>query len=213
MTKCIVFFGKTVCSQTKININNNLGGRKGAETITIDVLEKYIYTFAVRKYVSTARNNLAPGEVRIDGAPLSSDYNYHISADPDENAVKLADVTLSASKAKVSIFFHGFKSAVQEIQVPLNPEAEGNLLLDSDKGKEYFDWWIPFCLDGERGLESLRIVNKLTSALPKESYCESLYAQKIQDDLLKIVQKEGQKVVTSFVQQKQAGSNKLKRNI
>ena len=207
MTKCIVFFGKTACSKTHIDVNNNQGGRKGAETITIDVLEKYIYTFAVRKYVSTAKNNLAPGENRVAGAPLSSDFNYPISAEPDEGQIKLENKPLSDSRAKVAIFVNGFKSAVKEISVPLNPE--GNTLLESDKDKEILDWWVAFCLDGEKGLESLRIVNKMTSALPQESYCEGIYPQKPQADLVKDVLKEEPKV-SSFVQLKQG--NKIKRN-
>jgi len=41
-TKCMVFFGKTKCSKTRMNVDNFLGGEKGAETITNDLLEKYI---------------------------------------------------------------------------------------------------------------------------------------------------------------------------
>lgn len=174
-TKCMVFFGKTSCSKTQLDIDNRMGGRKGAETITIEVLEKYIYTFAVRKYVSTSVDNLAPGEKRVEGAPMSSDYNYEILPD-NERPELLPNITLSESTAKVSIFVAGFKNAIQEIVVPLN--VQDNLLMDSDKNKKYYDWWLAFCLNGTEGMNSIKIVNKLTSELPKETYCEGLYNTK-----------------------------------
>lgn len=171
-TKCMVFFGKTMCSKTRIDVDNKMGGRKGAETITIDVLEKYVYTFAVRKYVSTAKDNLAPGEQRVEGAPMSSDYNYEVLPD-SERPDKIANVTLSESNAKVSIFVNGFKNAIREINVPAS--VEGNFLLETDKNKKYYDWWVPFCLNGAQGMQSLRVVNKMTTEIPKETYCEDLY--------------------------------------
>jgi len=171
-TKCQVFFGKTICSKTHIDVDNNMGGNKGAETITIDVLEKFIYTFAVRKYVSTAKDNLAPGEKRIEGAPLNSDYNYEFLPE-SERPELIANATLSESNAKISIFVNGFKNAIREIIVPSNPEE--NLLSDTDKNKKYYDWWVPFCLNGSQGIDSLKIVNKMTTEQPKETYCEGLY--------------------------------------
>jgi hypothetical protein len=171
-TKCMVFFGKTMCSKTRIDVDNKLGGKKGAETITIDILEKYIYTFAVRKYVSTAKDNLAPGEQRVAGAPMTSDYNYQFLPD-SERPELIANVTLAESNAKISIFVNGFKNAIREITIPINVEA--NLLLESDKNNKYYDWWVPFCLNGSVGMESLKVINKLTSQIPKEAYCEAHY--------------------------------------
>lgn len=172
-SKCQVFFGKSVCSKTHIDVDNNMGGNKGAETITIDVLEKFIYTFAVRKYVSNAKDNLAPGEKRVDGAPLNSDYNYEFLPE-SERPELIANATLSESNAKISIFVSGFKNAIREIIVPSNPEE--NLLSDADKNKKDYDWWVPFCLNGAQGIDSLKVVNKMTTEQPKETYCEGLYS-------------------------------------
>ncbi len=171
-TRCQVFYGKQECSKTRIDVDNKFGGKKGAETITIDVLEKYIYTFAVRKYVSTVKDDLASGEVRVEGAPRSSDYNYEVLPE-SERPELIANVTLSQSNAKLSIFIGGYKNAIREIIVPL--DVENNLLSDSDKNKKYHDWWLGFCLNGSQGISSLRIVNKLTSEMPKEAYCEEIY--------------------------------------
>jgi len=205
-TKCLVFFGKPNCSKTQIDVINNHSRKKGAETITIELLEKYIYTFAVRKYVSTAKDNLAPAEKRVPGAPYSSDHNYEFSAEEKEGTELLPNVALSASKAKVAIFVHGFKSAVKEINVPLN--SQGNLLLDSDKDKKSLDWWVPFCLDGEKGLNSLKIVNKLTSSLPQESFCEGIYKKTEINSVSSSVSYEPK--VYTFAEVR--GLNKLKRN-
>lgn len=172
-TKCMVFFGKTVCSKTRIDVDNKLGGKKGAETITIDLLEKYIYTFAIRKYVSTAKDNLAPGEERVEGAPMSSDYNYEFLPE-SERPELIANATLAESNAKISIFVSGFKNAIREITVPVS--VEGNLLLESDKNNKYYDWWVPFCLNGSLGVQSIKIVNKLTTEMPKDTYCQGLYS-------------------------------------
>lgn len=172
-SSCQVYFGKKTCSGTHLDVDNNQGGRKGSETITIDILEKYIYTFAVRKYFDASENGLAPGEIRVEGAPLSADYNYAILPETDRPEL-LPNITLSESRAKVSVFISGFKAALREINVPVTPV--GNLLYPTtDKDNKYYDWWLAFCLDGKAGLESLRIVNKLSSKNPKDTYCENLY--------------------------------------
>ena len=116
-TKCLVYYGKTLCSKVRLDVNNNKGGRKGAETLTIDLLEKYIYTFTVKKFINTVVDNLAEGERRVEGAPLNSDYNYEMLPE-SERPELLPNIPLYQSKAKVSIFVNGFKMAIQEINVP-----------------------------------------------------------------------------------------------
>ena len=64
------------------------------------------------------------------------------------------------------------------IDVP-NTNSKDNLLKDSDKentaADAKFDWWHVFCLDGYKGLKSLKTINKLTEKNPKHTYCEDLY--------------------------------------
>jgi len=115
---------------------------------------------------------LDPGEQKVEGAPMTSDYNYQFLLG-SERPELIANVTLAESNAKISIFVHGFKNAIREITIPVNVEA--NLLLESDKNKKYYDWWVPFCLNGSVGMESLKVINKLTSQIPKEAYCEAHY--------------------------------------
>jgi hypothetical protein len=166
--RCTVFFGKKRCKELRLDVDNNMGGRKGAETITINALENYIYTFVVRKFVDKSVNGLAPGEERVDGAP-EEDY---------EKPEKLPDIPIHESKAKLSIFIGGIQQSLLSITIPSSNSKE-NLLLDSDKestdDSKKFDWWHVFCLDGSKGLASLKTINKLTVNNPKHSYCEDLY--------------------------------------
>jgi len=169
-TKCWVFFGKSRCAKTRIDVDNNLGGRKGGESITIDVLEKYIYTFAVKKFVTVSKGNLAKDEKMIQDAPV--DETGPVSEE-EKLAILIPDIPLSQSRAKVAIFINGFKNAIQEIFVPT--ETPENYLLDKDKYSVNHDWWLAFCLNGNQGLESLKIVNKLSTSAPSETYCEGVY--------------------------------------
>lgn len=179
-TKCWVFFGKSRCAKTHIDVDNNLGGRKGGETITIDVLEKYIYTFAVKKFVTVSKGNLAKDEKMIQDAPVDEMGSL---SDDEQLARQIPDIPISQSRAKVAIFVNGFKNAIQEIFVPI--DSQENLLLESDKNTTNHDWWLAFCLDGNQGLNSLKIVNKLTTSAPRETYCEGVYNKNksvVQDD-------------------------------
>jgi len=204
-SKCQVFFGKTVCSKTHIDVENNMVGGKGAQTITIDVLEKFIYTFAVRKFISNTKDNLALGEKRVDGAPLNSDYNYEFLPE-SERPDLIANATLSESNAKISIFVNGFKNSIREIIIPSN--AEDNLLLDTDKNKKNYVWWLPFCLNGVQGMDSLKIINKMTAEQPKETYCESLYSTGNIAPSTSSTSIENQTIKNLFVE---TSSNKMKK--
>lgn len=165
--RCSVFFGRKRCKGLRLDVDNNIGGRKGAETITINVLENYIYTFVVRKYVDESEHGLAPGEERVDGAP-EEDY---------EKPEKLPNIPIHESKAKLSIYVGGTQKSLLSINIP-SSDSKDNLLNDSDKensGDKKFDWWHVFCLDGSQGLESLKTINKLTTKNPRHTYCENLY--------------------------------------
>lgn len=166
--RCSVFFGKKKCKGLRLDVDNNLGGRKGAETITIELLENYIYSFVIRKYVDTSLNGLGPGEERVEGAPVE-DY---------KKPETLPDIPIYESNAKLSIFVGGVRKSIITINVP-SSNSKDNLLLDSDKEssdeEKKFDWWHVFCLDGSKGLSSLKTINKLTVSNPLHTYCESLY--------------------------------------
>merc|ERR1712151_1119212 len=89
---------------------------------------------------------------------------------------KLPDIPIHESKAKVQIYIGGASKSILTIQIPSSSSKE-NLLKETDKAdaKKKFDWWHVFCLDGTKGLQSLRTINKLTENSPKHMYCEDLY--------------------------------------
>merc|ERR1711957_113616 len=121
-----------------------------------------------RKYVDVSVDGLGPGEERVDGAP-EEDY---------EKPEKLANIPIYQSKAKLAIFVGGVSTSIITIDVP-NSDSKDNLLKDTDKEKtgddKKFDWWHVFCLDGSKGLASIKTINKLTVKNPKHTYCEKLY--------------------------------------
>lgn len=169
-TVCTVFFGGRYCNEVSSSADNNKGGRKGSETITIELLQNFIYTFVARKYIDKSDNGHLKEEKRVNGSPL-----FHYSK--PEN---LTDVNIDKSKARISLFASGFSQKLFEFFIPDNI-AEGNLLYPEDeKGHEEkeFNWWLGFCLDGSQGVDSIKIVNKLSIKDPLFTYCESLYFKK-----------------------------------
>lgn len=203
--RCTVFFGKKRCKGLRLDVDNNLGGRKGAETITINILENYIYTFVVRKYVDESENGLAPGEERVDGAP-EEEY---------EKPEKLPNIPIHESKAKLSIFVGGVSKSLLTINVPTSASID-NLLKESDKEnteeKRKFDWWHVFCLDGSQGLESLKTINKLTMKNPRHMYCEDLYFNEPGFDSPVPRPSEQKSGRARFIEMYAKGKNEKKRN-
>ena len=97
-TVCSIFFGGKFCNEVYLNADNNKGGRKGAETITIKLQENFIYTFIARKYVDKSENGHLKGEIRVKGAP---EVHYH----KPENT---KNVNMDKSNAKISLCSSGF---------------------------------------------------------------------------------------------------------
>jgi hypothetical protein len=166
-TACSVFFGKKYCNGVLLNADNNHGGRKGAESITIELLEDFVYSFIAKKYDEKTENGNLKGEITVPGAPKI------INKIPD----KFADINFIDSKAKVSLYTSGYEFSLFDTFIPNNLARE-NLLFPNQDEKNLpkdINWWLAFCLDGSKGIDSIRIVNKLSSSEPKFTYCEELY--------------------------------------
>ena len=90
---------------------------------------------------------------------------------------KFENVNFIDSKAKISLYTSGYEFSLFETFIPNNLARE-NLLFPSDdenNSPKDINWWLAFCLDGSQGIDSIRIVNKLSSKEPKFTYCEKLY--------------------------------------
>jgi hypothetical protein len=151
-SKCEVYFGKRDCAGTVLDVDNFNGGSNGVETITINTLGQYIYTFAVHKFVQQ------------DPAKKEDE-----KTDP---GAKIPNIPLSKSKAKISVYSSEFKGPIYQLEIP---SFSDNNLIEKGKSEDDYTWWMGFCLDGKKGLNSLALVNKLTTEKPNYTLCENLF--------------------------------------
>ena len=154
--KCHVYFGNKACTGVELDVDNTKGGKNGVETITINSLGNYVYTFYVHKYVDSTSGN-ADGETRTPS--FTPTQNEYIS---DINAVKLYE-----SKAKVVVYGAGYRAPIATFEVGTAP-------CDTEEQKEY-KYWVLFCLNGSEGVSSLKGINELVEEAPSYSYCDEFY--------------------------------------
>jgi hypothetical protein len=166
-SQCEIYFGARNCLGTTLDVDNLNGGNKGVETITINTLGKYIYTFAVHKYVDVSNGSSANGDDAIDMMMDETPV-----APPVQPVSDIPDLPLSKSSAVVSVYTSEFKGPMYRVTVP--SFLEENLLVSGTDDSSN-TWWVALCLDGNQGITSLKTVNKLSSEKPKNNFCETLY--------------------------------------
>jgi hypothetical protein len=154
--KCEVFFSKKECAGVDLDVDNLKGGKNGVETITIREIGKYVYTFAVHRYIDISQGQ-NQGEVPIADSPT------------DNIKTNIPAIPLSNSKATVTVYGKGFKGPLMSVTVPDLP-SEGE-----DTNPENYNWWTVFCLDGSKGINSITAINKLSVVKPTFSACENYY--------------------------------------
>ena len=69
---------------------------------------------------------------------------------------------LPESNGTVSIYVNGYKKEVFTVNVNDSKNNKG-------------EWWVVFCLDGKRGISSLRTINEFYEEQPNFSFCEKIY--------------------------------------
>ena len=148
-----MYFGNKDCTGLNLDVDNTKGGKNGVETITINSLGNYIYSFYVHKYVDGSQGN-AVGENRIDSVPIGGDYEK-----PIDNTK-----TLFNSEAKVIVYGAGYRAPIAKFEVKTLEE----------KGDEY-RYWNVFCLDGSKGVDSLKAVHQLAEEAPSYTFCDDFY--------------------------------------
>ena len=172
-SKCEVYFGQRDCVGTSLDTDNFNGRSNGVETITINLLGNYIYTFAVNKYVDLT-NGQAEGDTTVSGQEESNTLQVEI-VDKDNG---IPDSTLSQSTAKISVYSFGYKGPIFVLVVPtFRPE---NLIVSTEDGsgindEKSYNWWLAFCLNGTTGFNSLTPVNKLSTDIPSNTYCRDIF--------------------------------------
>lgn len=168
-SKCEVYFGKRECVGVNLDTDNFLGGKKGVETITIERMGNYIYTFAVHKYIDIS-GGVATGDNPVPGSEVDNQFINN----EDGNSTVLPNTPLSDSNAKISVYVHGFKAAIVTLIVPNKFQAQTD---DMNFDTNNYNWWTALCLNGKVGIDSLKVLNKLTINKPSYLDCENAYAK------------------------------------
>jgi hypothetical protein len=166
--KCDVFFGRKSCVGSVLDIDNRKGGKLGVETTTVGTLGKYIYMVYINKYLDAA-SRTAAGEPT---AVVQLDDNNPITT-TSSTLSKVPDTTLAGSMGTISVYSSNFSSPVLQLTTP-NEIKDNNVVTGSADDPRNFNWWIGFCIDGSKGLSSLKTVNKFSKTKPDISYCENL---------------------------------------
>lgn len=155
--QCEVFFGKKNCQFTVLNNENYNNGTQGSQVITIEKLGNYTYTFAVKKFVVND-DPIARKEIKAPGAEGEAPKEVF----PEFMRNEKGESDLPESNATVSIYVNGYKKEVFTVTV-------------NDSKKNKGEWWVVFCLDGKRGISSLRTINEFYEEQPNFSFCEKVY--------------------------------------
>jgi hypothetical protein len=168
LSKCEIYFGRKSCVGAALDIDNRKGGKLGVETVTISTLGKYNYMVLINKYIDSSQGR-ADGESTIvvpldDSNPITSSSS---------TLSKVPDTTLAGSLGTVSVYSPNFNSPVFKLTIP-NEIKNTNVVNSAPGEPKEFNWWIAFCLDGTKGLNSLKTVNKFSRTKPDISYCENL---------------------------------------
>lgn len=155
--QCEVFFGKKNCQFTVLNNENYNNGTQGSQVITIEKLGNYTYTFAVKKFVVND-DPIARNEIKAPGAEGEAPKDVF----PEFMRNGKEEFDLPESNGTVSIYVNGYKKEVFTVNVNDSKNNKG-------------EWWVVFCLDGKRGISSLRTINEFYEEQPNFSFCEKIY--------------------------------------
>ena len=160
--QCEVYFGNYKCLKTSIENTNYNNGTQGSQIMKMEKLGKYIYTFAVKQF-KVNDNPISRNETKVKGAenkaPEEIYPNFQRKLTYVDDHIKLMN-----SNATIKIFVPGFEREVYKISMEDIFSEENNN-----------EWWIPFCINGEKGIKSIKKINKFVKEQPNYSYCEKIY--------------------------------------
>ena len=161
--ECKVFYGNQVCHgvyQENINYNN---GTHGVQTMTIEKMGNFIYTFSVRKFMIND-NPQKRGENKIksafDKAPIEKFPEFMRKINDVDNKKNIKE-----SKASIKVYLNGYENEIFSVSTQDLMENE------ISDGK----WWVAFCLDGSKGIKSIVKLNKFVDGEVNYKFCEEWY--------------------------------------
>ena len=168
---CYTFFGNKVCGKTEFFIDNKLPEQISSEIIEISEFSDYLYLFYVRKYFDNSKGK-TQNEFKIEGVENDKDMDH-------TEMYTVYDEYLNNTSSNIYIYSNGYK--IPAIKIPI-PDYELN---DDNKDKEYI-YWAAFCINGNEGINSLKIINQYMQNEPAKNICMSYYEEdkivKFKDD-------------------------------
>ena len=159
---CYTFFGNKKCGKTKYFIDNKIPDLISSEIIEISEFSDYTYLFYIRKYFDKS-NGLTQNEFKIEGVENIKKMNH-------TESYIIYDEYLNNTSAFIYIYSNGFKIPPIKIPIPDYDTNDG----EYNNDKEYI-YWAAFCIDGKKGINSLKIINKFTVNEPEQNICLSYY--------------------------------------
>ena len=161
---CYTFFGNKKCAETEYFNDNRIPEQISSEIIEISELSEYIYLFYVRKYFDES-NGLAQNEIKIEGVENNKDMNH-------TETYILYDEFLNNTSAYIYIYSNGFK--IPPIKIPIPDYDSNNIIYSNNTNNEYI-YWAAFCINGKKGINSIKIINQFMVNEPEQNICLSYY--------------------------------------
>lgn len=150
---CTVSFTNHNCVAMKMDTMNDYGGKHGVESLTMREMERNYYMFYVHKYHDVS-HDIAAGENKIKGLDILPEYNTS----------GVPDTSLSQSQAEIKIYGPGYRTPIISLQIDDSPSYD-----------DTYVYWLAFCIDGNIGISSYKIINKLMKTEPDKNYCKNYY--------------------------------------
>ena len=158
---CYTFFANHKCGETEFFIDNRFPEKMSSEIIEITEFSDYLYLFYVRKYFDNS-NGKTQNELKIAGVENINDMNH------TEKYI-LYNEYLNNTSANIYIYSNGYKIPAIKINIPDFELNENNIT-----NKEYI-YWAAFCINGNEGINSLKVINQFMQDEPAKNICNSFY--------------------------------------
>ena len=156
---CYTFFGNKKCVKTEFFFDSRKSDGMSSEIIEIEEFSEYIYLFYVRKYFDSSNGNTL-NEYKIEGVETYQNINYtDIDIKYDENFKNII--------ARILVYSNGYKKPPLKISIPGFINNENN---DTE-----YNYWIAFCINGKKGIHSLKVINEFSQTEPSKNICLSYY--------------------------------------
>ena len=165
---CYTFFGNKKCVETAFYRDAKNGNGKFSEVIEIEEFSDYMYLFYVRKYFDES-NGESKNERKISGVDMGENLNF-------TDLYKNNNELLVNSMAKLLVYSNGLKYPM--IKIDINDYINEDLTIENSYKKKEDSkdiYWIGFCVNGKEGLNTIKIINKISKNEPAKNICLSYY--------------------------------------